>query len=75
MIEQVINWWNSLGDTQLAVAVGLFTMVAVVFGVCCAFIVPYLEDRKKTITQKWQEGLIGPEKNNRKRYGAYPGPH
>ena len=57
MIEQIINWWNGLGDIQLAVGIMLFAFGAVLAAICDTIRVS-LKDKRKTTTQKYREGLI-----------------
>ena len=58
MIEQIINWWNGLSVLQ---SIGIFILVGfIVFVVIWYFdeVRPDLKNKRKTITQKYNEGLI-----------------
>ena len=59
MTEQIINWWNSLPDGDKIFS--LFSLLAIIMLVGFGFldwIISYLKNKRKTITQRFKEGLI-----------------
>lgn len=59
MIEQIINWWNSLEPIDIVI------LGCASFVILGGLIVVYIEDiiektknKRKTTTQKYREGLI-----------------
>lgn len=88
MIEQIINWWNNLIDEQQSVIIlGTITLICLFLIFILPEIINKIKNSRKTITQKWKEGLIGQPKRKNKynpyssyqpripQYGDYPGEH
>lgn len=59
MIEQIINWFNSLtyGNKE-DLLVGLAIIIVLIGCYYFAIIRPYFKVKRKTTTQKYREGLI-----------------